>query len=81
MSKDDVEIVYNDVGMYDIYVKPRENCDLSVYDANGEVKERPLHAVTDHLTRFLKIAKFTPRCALFSYDSLSVDFSLYFHAQ
>ena len=62
MSKDEVEIVYNGVGMYyDIYVQLRKNCDFSVYDVNGKVKERPLHAVTDHLTRFLKMAKFTPR--------------------
>ena len=75
MSRDDVEIVYNGVGMYDIYINQETNCDLSVYDVNGEVKERPLHAVTDHLTRFLKIAKFNPRyLLLFSHATLHNNF-------
>ena len=62
MKMEDLEIVYRDVGMSRYYIaKPNKNCDISVYDANGVVKERPLHCVTEHLTRGLKMSKFTPR--------------------
>ena len=44
MKKEHLEIVYKEV----------------VFDCNGKVKEKPTHAVTEHLTKHLKMKKFIP---------------------
>ena len=60
MHLEDVEVVYADVGK-DLKRKNILKTFFSVYDAQGKVKDKPVHVVTDTLKKSLTMSKSTAR--------------------
>ena len=61
MHLEDVEVVYADVGKdlkRKIFLR---KLSFSVYDAQGKVKDKPVHVVTDTLKKSLTMSKSTSR--------------------